>query len=111
MAMEYSAAKGQIISKELLASSNSPKKRTNEFVFTTTTNLFAHFLGEFEDTKESFRNYLTFNDSITYLGMHKGRNCCKGCNFSQLPNLANCMIFILARFKKPQIISNLQDLG
>ena len=32
----------------------------NEFVFTTTTNSFVRFLGEFEDTKKSFRNYLTF---------------------------------------------------
>ena len=40
---------------------NSPKKRTNEFVFTTTTNSFVRFLGEFEDTKKSFRNYLTFS--------------------------------------------------
>ena len=53
-------AKGQIISKGLLVSSNSPKRRTNEFVFTTTTNSFVPFLGEFEDTKTSFQNYLTF---------------------------------------------------
>ena len=58
---KLSNAKGQIISKGLLLSSNSPKKRTNEFVFTTTTNSFVRFLGEFEDTKKSFRNYLTFN--------------------------------------------------
>ena len=32
----------------------------NEFVFTTTTNSFVHNLEEFEDTKKSFRNYLTF---------------------------------------------------
>ena len=43
-------------------SSNSPKKQTNEFVFATTTNLFVRFLGEFEDTKKPFRNYLTFSD-------------------------------------------------
>ena len=30
--------KGKIISKGLLVSTNSPKKRTNKFVFTTTTN-------------------------------------------------------------------------
>ena len=48
------------MSKGLLVSSNSPKKQTKEFVFTTTTNLFVRFLGEFEDTKKSFRNYLTF---------------------------------------------------
>ena len=46
--------KGKIISKGLLVSSNSPKKGTNEFVFTTTTNSFVHFLGEFEDTKSPF---------------------------------------------------------
>ena len=40
--------------------SNSPKKQTNEFVITTTTNSFIRFLGEFEDAKKSFRNYLTF---------------------------------------------------
>ena len=38
-------SKGQIISRGLLVSSNSPKKRTNEFVFTTTTNSFLPFLG------------------------------------------------------------------
>ena len=53
--------KGQMISKGLWASSNSPKKRMNEFVFTTTTNLFVRFLGEFEDTKKSFQKYLTFS--------------------------------------------------
>ena len=44
----------QIISKGLLVSSNSPKKQTNEFVFTTTTKSFVRFLGEFEDTKSPF---------------------------------------------------------
>ena len=57
----FLSAKGQIISKGLLVSSNSPKKRTNEFVFTTTMNLFVRFLGEFEETKKFYRNYLTFN--------------------------------------------------
>ena len=38
--------KGQIMSKGLLVSSNSPKKQTNEFVFTTVTNSFVRFLGE-----------------------------------------------------------------
>ena len=46
-----------------MASSNSPE-RTNEFVFTTKTNLFVRFLGEFEDTKKSFRNYLTFSKLV-----------------------------------------------
>ena len=45
--------KGQIISKGLLLSSNSPKKQMTEFVFTTTTNsFFVRFLGESEDTKK-----------------------------------------------------------
>ena len=52
--------KVQIILKGLLVSSNSPKKRTDKFVFTTTTNSFLRFLGEFEDTKKSFQNYLAF---------------------------------------------------
>ena len=43
--------KGQRISKGLLVSSNSPKKRMNEFVFTSTMNSFICFLGEFEDTR------------------------------------------------------------
>ena len=53
-------SKGQIISKAHLVSSNSPKKWTNEFVFTTMMNLFVRFLGEFEVIKKSFRIYLTF---------------------------------------------------
>ena len=52
--IKFMFSKGQMISKGLLVSSNSLKKRTNEFVFTTTTNLFVRFLGEFEDTKKSF---------------------------------------------------------
>jgi hypothetical protein len=64
--------KGQMISKGLLVSSNSPKKQTNEFVFTTTTNSFVRFLGEFEDTKKSFQNYLTFKQKEAYLGTLTG---------------------------------------
>ena len=53
--------KGQIISKLLLVSSDSSKKRTNEFVFFCLTVLKTNFfLEESEDTKKSFRNYLTF---------------------------------------------------
>ena len=48
--------KGYLISKGLLVSSNSPKKRTNKFVVTTTTNSFVRFLGEFKDTKKSLWN-------------------------------------------------------
>ena len=50
----FRALKGQIISKRLLVSS---------FFFCLTvlkTNLFVRFLEESEDTKKSFRNYLTF---------------------------------------------------
>ena len=40
-------SKGQIFSKELfLVFSNSPKKRTNKFVFTSTMNSFVCFLRE-----------------------------------------------------------------
>ena len=59
---------GQIISKGLLVSSNSPKKWTNKSVFTTTMNLFIRFLEEFEDTKKSFQNYLTFSHSFYRFG-------------------------------------------
>ena len=46
------STKGQIISKRFSVSSDSFKKRTKE--------LFVRFLEESEDTKKSFRNYLTF---------------------------------------------------
>ena len=44
--------KGQIMLKGLIVSSNSPKKQTNEFIFTTTTNLFG-FFGENSRTPKS----------------------------------------------------------
>ena len=47
-------AKGQIISKVLLVSSNSPKKQMNEFVFTTTKNLFVRFLENSRIPKSTF---------------------------------------------------------
>ena len=53
-------AKGNIISKGLFGVLEFSQK-TNEFVFTTTTNSFVLLLGEFEDTKKSFQNYLTFS--------------------------------------------------
>ena len=40
-----SYTKGQIISKGLLVSSNSPYKRKNEFVFTNRTNSYIRFFG------------------------------------------------------------------
>ena len=65
-ACEY---KGQIISKRLLLSSDSSKIRTNEFGFffcltVLKTNLFVRFLEESEDTKKSFRSYLTFRSAL-----------------------------------------------
>ena len=40
---------------------NSSKKRTNEFVFLLLCDVFSFvFLEEIEDTKKTFRNYLTF---------------------------------------------------
>ena len=42
---------------------DSPKKRTNEFVFTTMRCVFVHFLEKIEDSKEAFRNYLTIKVS------------------------------------------------
>ena len=60
-----SHTKGQIILKRLLLSLDSSKLRTNEFRFfcrtVLKTNLFICFLEESEDTKKSFRNYLTFS--------------------------------------------------
>ena len=52
--------KGQIISKCLFVVFNFFQKRTNEFVFTTMRRVFVCFLEEIEDTKKTFRNYLTF---------------------------------------------------
>ena len=40
--------KGQFISKCLMVSSLSPKKRTKQFVFTTSRLVFVRFLGESE---------------------------------------------------------------
>ena len=40
--------------------------RTNKFYFTTLTLVFVRFLEEIEDTKKAFRNYLTFNISISF---------------------------------------------
>ena len=59
-AREALDAKGQLISKANCQAKNSSKKRTNEFNFTTMRLVFARFLEEIEDTKKTFRNYLTF---------------------------------------------------
>ena len=54
--------KGQIISKANCQAVNSSKKQTNEFVFTTMPRVFVRSLEEIEDTKKTFRNYLTFTN-------------------------------------------------
>ena len=55
-----SPTKVQLISKANCQAANSSKKRTNEFNFTTMRLVFVRFLEEIEDTKKTFRNYLTF---------------------------------------------------
>jgi len=72
--------KGQIISKRPLVTSDSPKKRTNKFGFfcltVLKTNLFVRFLEESENTKKSFRNYLTFNKKkILFVCFDGPQNC------------------------------------
>ena len=57
----FDATKGQLISKANCQAVISSKKRTNEFVFTTMRRVFVRFLEEIEDTKKTFRNYLTFS--------------------------------------------------
>ena len=57
-------SKGQLILKANCQAVNSSKKRTNEFVFTTMRRVFVRFLEEIEDTKKTFRNYLTFKIKI-----------------------------------------------
>ena len=60
--------KGQIVSKWFLVSSISSKKRTKEFNFTTMApqvDLFSFvFWRKIEDTKKTFRNYLTFSKKL-----------------------------------------------
>ena len=55
-------SKGQLISKANFQAVNSSEKQTNEFVFTTMQHVFVRFLEEIEDTKNTFRNYLTFKN-------------------------------------------------
>ena len=85
-----------------LVSSNSPKKRTNKFVFTTMTNSFVRFMGEFEDIKKSLRNYLTFN------GIFAQFFCCflqqTGFNMGKIrknrwPNPCNSFITIFNHYR------------
>ena len=46
----------QIISKGLLVSSKSSKNQTKEFILTTSTNSFVHFLGESSAWQFAFEN-------------------------------------------------------
>ena len=55
--------KGQLISKA---------NCQNEFVFTNMRRVFVHFLEEIEDTKKTFRNYLTFTMMITGPSSNQG---------------------------------------
>ena len=63
-------------SRGLLVSSNSPKKQTNEFIITTTMKSFVLF---WENSKKSFRNYLTFSKNLHLLAVEhyapKVRTC------------------------------------
>ena len=54
-------SKGQLISKRNSQAEDSPKKRTNEFIFTSMRRVFVRFLGESLARKKSFRDYLTFS--------------------------------------------------
>ena len=49
-------AKGQLILKANCQATNSFKKRTNEFDFTTMRLVFVRFLEEIEDNKKTYRN-------------------------------------------------------
>ena len=56
-------SKGQLISKTNCQTEDSPKKRKNEFVFTSMRHVFVRFLGESSARKKTFRDYLTFSYS------------------------------------------------
>ena len=58
--------KGQLISKRNSQAEDSPKKRTNEFVFTSMRRVFVRFLGESSARKKSFRDYLTFRTIFSH---------------------------------------------
>ena len=47
--------KGQLISKRKSQAEDSPKKRTNEFVFTSMRCVFVRFLGESSARKKRFK--------------------------------------------------------
>ena len=51
---DLETCKGQLISKANCQAENSPKKRTNEFVFTSMRRVFVRFLGESSARKNRF---------------------------------------------------------
>ena len=61
--------KGQLSNFEKkIQAEDSPKKRTNEFVFTSMRRVFVRFLGESSARKKTFRDYLTFtNFDVDYM--------------------------------------------
>ena len=53
-------SKGHLILKANSQAKDSPKKRTNEFIFTSMRHVFVRFLGESSARTKTFRDYLTF---------------------------------------------------
>ena len=58
--------KVRLFRKDFLVSSNYPKKTNKRICLSSKNEFVCSFLGEFEDTKNSFRNYLTFRAWILY---------------------------------------------
>ena len=54
-------SKGQLISKCLFGVFNSPKNERKHFDLRYHSSNFCSFFGRIEDTKNTFRNYLTFS--------------------------------------------------
>ena len=65
--VKFHPTKGQLISKANWQAEDSPKKRTNEFVFTTMRRVFVRFLGESSAWLVCFRNLLTFMSFFFFL--------------------------------------------
>ena len=68
VAIRY-CAKGQLISKRNSQAKDSPKKPTNEFIFTSMRCVFVPFFGQILGQKKSFRDYLTFSVITTCWSM------------------------------------------
>ena len=62
-----------MISKGLLVSSNSPKKRTNEFIFTTMRLVSVRFLEEIDDPKKILVIIKLLNE---FDELYESSNCC-----------------------------------